>query len=512
MMAPLDHNGAADPLHQAWDNAETIKPPDILDEFIDPTTLFGIKPPDREWIWQDWLTVGSVTSLYGSAGCGKTLLAQQLQTAVSTGRPFFGYDTMQCPVLAVYCEDDNDELHRRQVCINQQGGITMLDLGGMRYQGRFGQDNVMGVIENGVLTKTGVFDFVLEAAKKFGARLVIIDNIAQVFAGNENVRSDVTQFVNALGRIAQEINGAVLLLGHPAKAADSQFSGSTAWDAAVRSRWILNRPEADKDEQEAGEVADLRVLRKAKANYSGTGDEIPLRWEKGAFRAEGRRVYKDAVDRIEERVREKADEVAFLACLDTLSSQGRSTSHSKHAPNYAPKAMLGKSETNGIPKKRLEQAMERLFNDRAIVVGTCGRGKDRKVINGIVRAPCGEVAGDLQEGPDDLREGCGKVQDDFADEAAKSLKSEREGSCGEVAGRLREGSEGGTAKSLKSEREGCGKGAGESTPLYTTYIEGGTLGAVPPSDEDIAPAGNADPDQPAEPSPALDLVIEEYDP
>jgi hypothetical protein len=68
MMAPLDHNGAADPLHQAWDNAETIKPPDILDEFIDPTTLFGIKPPDREWIWQDWLTVGSVTSLYGSAG------------------------------------------------------------------------------------------------------------------------------------------------------------------------------------------------------------------------------------------------------------------------------------------------------------------------------------------------------------------------------------------------------------------------------------------------------------
>jgi RecA-family ATPase len=512
MMAPLDHNGAADPLHQAWDNAETIKPPDILDQFIDPTTLYGIEPPDREWVVQDWLPVGSVTSLYGGAGYGKTLLAQQLQTAVSTGRPFLGLDTMQCPVLAVYCEDDSDELHRRQAAINRQADITMLNLGGMRYQGRFGQDNVMGVIETGILTKTKVFNFVLDAAKKFGARLVIIDNIAQVFAGNENIRSDVTQFVNALGRIAQEINGAVLLLGHPAKATDSQFSGSTAWDAAVRSRWLLDRPKPDLNDGEAGEVADLRVLRKAKANYSGTGDEITLRWEKGCFRVEGRARFKDAVDRIEERVQQQADDAAFLKCLDALSVQGRSTSHSNHAYNYAPKAMLGKPEVNGITKKRLEQAMERLFNDGAIVVGTWGRGTDRKVINGIVRAPRGEVAGDLQEGPDDLREGCGKVQDDFADEVAKSLKSEREGSCGEVAGRLREGSEGEQAKSLESKREGCGKGAGGSTPLYTTYIEGGTLGAVPPSDEDVDAAGSPDPHQPAEPPPALDLVIEEYNP
>ena len=230
MMAPLDHNGAADPLHQAWDNAKTIKPPDILDQFIDPTTLYGIEPPDREWVVQDWLPVGSVTSLYGAAGYGKTLLAQQLQTSVATGMPFLGLETTQYRVLALFCEDDGDELHRRQACINRQGGIDMRDLGGMRYQGRFGKNNVMGIIDNGVLTTTEVFNFVLKAAKRFGAQLVIIDNIAQVFACNENVRTDVTQVVNALGRIAQEISGAVLLLCHPSNAADSQFSGSTAWD------------------------------------------------------------------------------------------------------------------------------------------------------------------------------------------------------------------------------------------------------------------------------------------
>jgi RecA-family ATPase len=469
------------------------------------------------------LPVGSVTSLYGGAGYGKTLLAQQLQTAVSTGQPFFGIDTMQCSVLAVYCEDDSDELHRRQSCINWQAGITMLDLGGMRYQGRFGKDNVMGVIENGILETTEVFDLVLKAAKKFGARLVIIDNIAQVFAGNENVRSDVTQFVNALGRIAQEINGAVLLLGHPSKAADSQFSGSTAWDAAVRSRWILERPKPDMDDEEAGEVADLRVLRKAKANYSGTGDEITLRWEKGAFRPEGRARFKDAVDRIEERVQQQADDAAFLKCLDALSVQGRSTSHSKHAHNYAPKLMLGKPETSGLTKKRLEQAMERLFLDHKITTGTLGRGPDRKPIIGIVRETCdeaaedlqddcGEVAGDLRDGCGEVPEDCGTVQDDFSDEAAKSLKSEREGLRDEVAGRLREGSEDEPAKSLKSEREGLREGAGRGYPLYTTYIEGGTLGAVPPPDEDVGAAGSTDPDHPAEPPSAPDLVIEEYDP
>jgi hypothetical protein len=43
-------------------------------------------------------------------------------------------------------------------------------------------------------------------------------------------------------------------------------------------------------------------------------------------------------------------------------------------------------------------------------------------------------------------------------------------------------------------------GSDRINPLYTTYIEGGTLGTVPPSDEDVAAAGSTDPDQPAEPS------------
>ena len=50
------------------------------------------------------------------------------------------------------------------------------------------------------------------------------------------------------------------------------------------------------------------MLCKAKANYAGTGDEIPDTLEKGAFRPEGSARIKDAVDRIEERLQEKADD------------------------------------------------------------------------------------------------------------------------------------------------------------------------------------------------------------
>ena len=271
---------------------------------------------------EGWLPVGTVTSLYGSGGVGKTLLAQLLQSAVGTGRPFLGIDTKQCKVLSVFCEDDSDELHRRQVCINASMGIGMQDLGAVRWQSRFGKTNVMATIEGGLLKQTDFYEFVRAAAKQSGARLVIIDNIAQVFAGNENIRAEVTQFVNSLGTIAQEIKGAVLLLGHPGKADNSEYSGSTAWDACVRSRWILERPKEDLDEQDAGELADLRVLRRAKANYARKDDEITMRWDAGTFRTEGPARFKDAVDRIEERLQEKADEAAFLACLELFENKG----------------------------------------------------------------------------------------------------------------------------------------------------------------------------------------------
>ena len=360
--------------------------PDDMADLVNPAMLHGIDPPDREWIVDGWLPIGTVTSLYGGAGFGKTLLAQQLQTATAIGAPFLGLQTAQCKSLAFYCEDDPDELHRRQRGICRHYGTQMQDLDAMRWQARAGKPNVMVTVKDGIMKFSDFADFVWKAVEATGAKLVILDNIAQLFGGNENVRPEVTQFVNALSAIALQHGAAVLLLGHPGKATDSQFSGSTAWDAAVRSRWLLERPTGEAGDAGAAELADLRVLRKAKANYAGTGDEIPLRWVAGAFQVEGAGSVQKVIDLADMIAGMNADDNVFLACLDELTEQGRGVSESANALNFAPKTMAKMTAAAGVSRKRLTAAMERLFHNGFIEVGIAGRRvSNRKPIRGIVR-------------------------------------------------------------------------------------------------------------------------------
>jgi RecA-family ATPase len=344
----------------------------LLGEMICPAVEWNcIAPPERRWIVQDWLPTGNVTSLYGGPGVGKTLIAQQLATCVATGRAFFGLETTQAPALVIACEDDRNELHRRQVAICAASGIEMHKLGLLNLAPRAGKQNILATFERGIIQLMPLYQTIRETARSMGAKLIVVDNIAQCYGGDEIRRAEVTAFVNALSGLALELDAAVLLLGHPGKATDSEYSGSTAWDAAVRSRLILERPKPDLDDQESGELADLRVLRKAKANYSGTGDEIPMRWEKGAFRPEGVARIKDAVDRIEERLQEKAEDAAFLVGLHTLLRTGFEPSLKVEArSNFAPKLLKQAApECHAMSVKVLRRAMDRLLKAGEIVLG-----------------------------------------------------------------------------------------------------------------------------------------------
>jgi RecA-family ATPase len=88
---------------------------------------------------------------------------------------------------------------------------------------------------------------------------------------------------SCLGKLAQEIGGGVLALGHPSKAGQAVggdgTSGSTAWHASVRSRLYLQH--ATKDG-----TGPFRRLENRKANYGASGDVFMLRWLRGAFSLE----------------------------------------------------------------------------------------------------------------------------------------------------------------------------------------------------------------------------------
>jgi RecA-family ATPase len=60
-------------------------------------------PPEKEFIVQDWLSLGEVSFLKGEREVGKSLLAQQLMTSVATGKPLLNMDVKQVKAYGVFC-------------------------------------------------------------------------------------------------------------------------------------------------------------------------------------------------------------------------------------------------------------------------------------------------------------------------------------------------------------------------------------------------------------------------
>ena len=125
---------------------------------------------------------------------------------------------------------------------------------------------------------TPLFEQLLAAAKEHQAGLVITDTLTDIFSGNENYRGQARQFAqSALGRLARELGAASLTLAHPSltgSANGSTGSGSTGWKGTFRSQLYLEPPSPEDGE---APDPDVRILRRAKANYARRDETIELR-------------------------------------------------------------------------------------------------------------------------------------------------------------------------------------------------------------------------------------------
>lgn len=344
-------------------------------DLVDPTAFQGRVVPERRWLVQNWIPWGVVAGIYGDGGLGKTLLAQQLQTATAINQPWLGLETAAVRSVGVYCEDDQDELWRRQDAIDRLYGCDFDGLANARWLPRLGHDNVlMNFSTRGVGSLTPFYRELLETTLDFGARLVVIDTVADTFGGNENDRSQVRQYVSvALGGIARRIDGAVVACAHPSRAGITSGDGdggSTGWSNTFRSRLFLHAPKA-----EDGEAVDpdARVLARKKANYAARNDEIPLRWRDGAFvlkTSDGPSMF-----------RASADEV-FLQILASMTAEQRPVSDTVNAGNYAPRVFGRRPDRHGYRKPEFAAAMERLFAQGRISMVEYGRKSDlrRKIV------------------------------------------------------------------------------------------------------------------------------------
>lgn len=126
---------------KGWDAADAKAEGLMLQDFINqaskdslkkqtivPVNLFDWQkqPPNRDWVIEGWLPTGYVTAIYGDGGVGKSLLAQQLMTAVATGSSWLNIPIKQSKVYALLCEDDEPELWRRQYAINRAPGMAQI--------------------------------------------------------------------------------------------------------------------------------------------------------------------------------------------------------------------------------------------------------------------------------------------------------------------------------------------------------------------------------------------------
>lgn len=348
---------------------------------IDPSRWIGREPPQRRFIVDEWLARGSAAILAGEDGVGKSLLAQQLATCIAAGLPFLGLPVTKAAAMYVTCEDDEDELWRRQRHINARIGldrdcfpVVLVSLRG------FTDTALGGFDEHGRFHTSPLLDAIEQRALEFAVGFVGLDNVAHMFSGNENARRDVAGFCSVLDRLAMRTDAGVMALAHPAKATGSEYSGSTGWSAHVRQRWFLDR----------GEEHDsaARVLHKSKANYSTSGDEVRFRWHAWAFVRDAE-LGDDQRAELATTAQANAENDAFLRCLAERTRQRRAVTDTS-GRNFAPAIFATMPEAKGLPKDRLSRAMDRLFRigriETAFLWRNTEKGRDviglREVVGG----------------------------------------------------------------------------------------------------------------------------------
>lgn len=349
---------------------------------INPAIDWGTRDiPQRRWLVEGLLVYGTVTMLTGDGGVGKTLLMQQLLTACALGQPFLGLQTSNVRGVLFACEDDEDELWRRQADINRHYNTDMEGIAdGLRLMPRVGMENALMEFrfKSGDIGKlTPLFGQLRALVMEFGAQLIVIDTAADTFAGNENIRPQVRAFVNAIRRIALDVDGGVILNAHPSLqgiSTGSGLSGSTAWSNSVRARAYLTKPKAsgsaggsqDEDEGDPNE----RLLKTMKSNYGQAGGVLSLRWHEGVFVEKNARA-NGAVDRIE-------IDLDVLAALRQLTEAGTRVSPDKFSRTYFTKAIHAAGYCRGWAAHQVESAKERLLRAGRITVQEFGPPSDRR--------------------------------------------------------------------------------------------------------------------------------------
>lgn len=258
--------------------SETASPVEPYPRPLTAAELAESNFPSIEYLWEPFILAREVTLLYGDGGVGKTSLALHAATAISAGISLFGKPTRQGTVLTVLAEDGFGETKARltEITASLRVDLASLPLHTWCLPGH--DVNLASISDTGAIAATGSFFQALwDEVARVRPALVILDSLSD-FANLDETRrlAANTLLKRVFGGISKKIGTAVLVLAHPSKASmadGSHYSGSTAFNNAVRQRLVFEVPAEDEQDSRR------RILRIAKANYSGL-EKIEL-WRTG---------------------------------------------------------------------------------------------------------------------------------------------------------------------------------------------------------------------------------------
>ncbi len=334
-------------------------------------------PPAQQWALRYWLPLIHPALLAGRGGVGKTLLAQHLSTAMVVGAEYVSEIDRSLKVLLWAGEDDHNELWRRQLPICKHFGVPMADLMERLFiQSYDGADITLAGAAFGALGPTLMLTELREQVHDYAIDYVFLDNIARVFGGNENDRHQVTVFLSWLKAACHPAG--ICLLGHPAKGTASEYSGSTAWEGAVRSRLYLSDrlPDAQADEDEPPNER-IRYLSRRKSNYSAN-DWRRLDLVDGVLVAE-KQHFIAAADVSGEFARD-----IIRRAVRQLAAMGLFGNASTRSAEYLPKLANQYSMLDRLSQKRFGAIMRDLIKDGELIIGTVGRYANRSPKPGLM--------------------------------------------------------------------------------------------------------------------------------
>jgi putative DNA primase/helicase len=367
LLAPLQH-------------AQPVRP-----QVLDFAMLGRTRAPRRRWFIEGWL--GGPTLVAGSGGAGKSSLVQHLVTMGALGRPYIASQDAAFKSLVWNCEDDRDEIWRRQERICDHENIEMASLADrLHIVSRYGCENALMVETQGSLSPTALMKELREQVNDLHIDVLWLDNAAHVFLGNHDDRTHVTAFINSLNGLVTGRPFAAVVVAHPGKALGSEYSGSVAWENAVRMRWFLGDRLPDQVPEPGDEIGDragVRFLCKRKTNYSAT-DFIRFTMDKGLLVPDHQP--QDGSSGLVAALDEKRAEEVCIAGFRSLKAMGLHPSDSKASPDYLPRQMLDKRLASGYSKSDLAKAMNRLMTTGLFTRGQVSMYSNRNPRMGLVLA------------------------------------------------------------------------------------------------------------------------------